>query len=70
MSHDVQFATRLRLARIAKGWTQTELADRCGLQAGEINHYEAGRRLPSFENLRVLIIALGADANQLLGIPR
>lgn len=68
MKRENQFGTRLRLARIAKGWTQGELADKCGLQAGEINHYEAGRRTPGFENLRAVIIALDVDANAILYI--
>lgn len=64
---DEHFHQRLRLIRTARGYTQAELAKRAGLHAGSIAHFETGQRLPSFENLRSLVLALSCTADYLLG---
>jgi putative transcriptional regulator len=38
---------RLRELRAAQGWSQAELADRCGVSRQTINAIEAGRYDPS-----------------------
>lgn len=61
------FSERLRTTREAKNLSQTALAERCGLQPSAISHFETGRRLPSFDNLKRLADALGVTIDYLLG---
>lgn len=61
------FSARLRGARETKGMSQADLAEHAGLQPSAISHFEAGRRSPSFENLRTLADALGVTTDFLLG---
>ena len=42
----------LAIARKARGITQKELAERCGLAEVTIRKYEAGERFPKAENLK------------------
>ncbi len=62
------FAARLVSARQERNWTQVDLSKRTGLKPSAIGHFEQGTRLPSFENLRRLCKALGADANWMLDL--
>lgn len=61
------FADRLRSARELRKWSQQDLAQRTGLQATAISHFETGNRSPSFENLRKLAEALNVTTDYLLG---
>jgi transcriptional regulator with XRE-family HTH domain len=61
------FPDRLRTARQTKGYSQTDLAKRTEMQPSAISHFENGRRLPSFENLRRLAETLGVSIDYLLG---
>lgn len=61
------FGTRLRAAREQRSLNQTELAKLAGLQPAAIGHFEAGRRKPSFANIRALAKALDISADYLLG---
>lgn len=63
----VSFGARLVSAREARGWNQSELARRAGLQPAAIGHFERGRRNPSFANIRALARALDVSADYLLG---
>ena len=42
----------LSIARKARGITQKELAERCGLAEVTIRKYETGRRFPNAETLK------------------
>jgi len=66
MSEDV-FPSRLRTKREQRGLSQTELANKTGLQPSAIAHFEGGRRKPSFDNIRVLANALNVSSDYLLG---
>jgi transcriptional regulator with XRE-family HTH domain len=44
------YASRLKHARTAQKLTQEQLADRCGLTAMHISHFEQGTRLPNLLN--------------------
>lgn len=61
------FPDNLRKARETKGLSQSELAEKSGFQPSAISHFEAGRRAPSFENLRRLADALNVTIDYLLG---
>lgn len=62
-----QFGERLIAAREARRLTQTELAQKAGLQAAAIGHFERNRRKPSFANVRALAKALNVSSDYLLG---
>jgi transcriptional regulator with XRE-family HTH domain len=61
------FPDRLRKARDLRGLSQVDLAQRAGLPASSISHFEAGSRKPSFDNLRRLASTLAVSTDFLLG---
>lgn len=69
MSRDASqiFGEKLREAREAKKLSQSDLAERTGLQPSAISHFETGRRSPSFDNLKRLADALQVSTDYLLG---
>lgn len=54
-----QFGELLETLRIARGWTQKELADRSGVRQVTISRYENGLRAPDEDNIAVLATTLG-----------
>lgn len=63
----IKFPERLRHARDKKGLSQSELAEKAGLQPSAVSHFETGRRSPSFDNLKALSEALQVSTDYLLG---
>lgn len=61
------FAQRLKEARDLRGLSQTELANKTGLQPSAVSHFETKTRKPSFDNLRRLADALDVTTDYLLG---
>lgn len=61
------FQERLRTAREFRELNQGELAQRAGLQASAVSHFETGTRKPSFDNLKKLADALRVTTDYLLG---
>ena len=61
------FGARLKAARENRDLNQTELAKVAKLQPAAIGHFEAGRRKPSFANIRALAKALEVSSDYLLG---
>jgi ribosome-binding protein aMBF1 (putative translation factor) len=61
-----EFPARLRAAREAKGYQQSDIAQLTGLQPSAISHFEIGERLPSLENLCKLANAIGVSPDFLL----
>ena len=61
------FAQRLKEARELRELSQGGLAEKSGLQASAISHFETGARKPSFDNLRKLSRALEVTTDFLLG---
>ncbi len=64
------FRKRLLEAREMRKLTQAQLAEKAGLPAAAISHFETGERKPSFENLVKLAEALSVSADYLLGRER
>lgn len=62
-----KFPERLRAARELRQLSQSELAERAGLQPSAISHFEGGRRAPSFDNIKRLADALTVTTDYLLG---
>src|SRR5271170_3750901 len=61
------FPLRLRQARELRDLNQGALAEKAGMQASAISHFETGTRKPSFDNLRRLADALDVTTDYLLG---
>jgi transcriptional regulator with XRE-family HTH domain len=57
---------RLRQRRVARGWTQAELAERCGLHRTFVGSVERGERNVSVLNLRLMARALRVGLPELL----
>jgi len=62
------FRINLRAVRESRGFSQSDLAGRCGLQPSAVAHFEAGRRTPSLHNLVRLCRALGCQSDYLIGL--
>ena len=58
--------SNLRAARKKRRWTQEELSERSGVQAGEISRMEAGKRDPQVSTVEKLAAALEVPPGQLL----
>lgn len=58
--------SNLKAARTKRGWTQEELAEHSGVQAGEISRMEASKRDPQVSTLLKLAAALEVPPGQLL----
>jgi transcriptional regulator with XRE-family HTH domain len=63
---------RIRQLRKQAEWSQAELAEKIGVDAGRVSRYEAGRITPSAEALVRLAEVLNVSIDHLLvdGIPR
>lgn len=53
---------RIKELRLARGWTQEQLADLAGTNKGYISQLESGKREPSAETLRSLATAFNVEA--------
>jgi transcriptional regulator with XRE-family HTH domain len=60
------FATRLRLLRRQRLWSQKELGKRVGLHHTHISRYEMGTSRPTADALRRMAEALGVPGDYLL----
>lgn len=49
---------KVREAREARGWTQTELANRAGMKQHAISRFEAGDSVPTLQTLDRIAVAL------------
>jgi len=61
------FQERLKIVRELRGFSQTDLAEKAGLQPSAVSHFEKGRRAPSFDNLKKLANALAISVDYLVG---
>lgn len=62
----VKIGMRIRQIRKAKGWSQDELAKKCGISMSFLGHIERGTRIMSLETFVGICGALGAGADELL----
>jgi transcriptional regulator with XRE-family HTH domain len=61
------FRERLKKAREIRELSQNDLADKAGMPASSIAHFEGGSRKPSFDSLRRIANALEVTTDYLLG---
>lgn len=57
---------RIRQVRKAKGWSQEELAKKCGISMSFLGHIERGTRIMSLETFVSICNALDAASDELL----
>ena len=57
---------RIRQVRKAKGWSQDELAKKCGISMSFLGHIERGSRIMSMETFANICTALDSGADELL----
>ncbi|MEA2343189.1 MAG: hypothetical protein QOF63_1358 [Thermoanaerobaculia bacterium] len=62
------FGERLREVRLAKGLTQSQLADRCGTSIAAISHIERGTKVPTLTTLVRLADALQCKVTKLVEV--
>lgn len=60
---------RVRLARLAKGWTQAQLATEAGSTPGHVSNIELGRTSVSDDLRMRLATALGTTVAELFPYP-
>ena len=56
---------RIRQVRKAKGWSQSALAEKCGISMSFLGHIERGSRIMSMETFSNICLALDAGADEL-----
>ena len=56
-----RIARKLTFARIARNWTQGEVAEQLGVALDTIHSWESGRRMPTALKLELWADALGYD---------
>lgn len=61
------FPKRLKHYRLAKGYTQKQLAERLGIKTGTVSAWEVGRNTPQASKLRNIADVLGVEIVQLTG---
>lgn len=59
-------AASIRAARIARGWTQQELADRSGIDRPNIARLEAGKHMPRIDTVAMLAEVLSLPIGELV----
>ncbi|MCL2086964.1 MAG: helix-turn-helix domain-containing protein [Oscillospiraceae bacterium] len=60
-------AERIRIARKSKGFTQSQLAEKIGVQTAAVSKYEKGLVSPTFEQLQKIAAALEITISVLIG---
>jgi transcriptional regulator with XRE-family HTH domain len=61
-----RFGQRLKTLRKKKGWTQSELADKLGLDRSYLGEIEQGKRNPCLVNLEIIAQGFDMTLGQLL----
>ena len=59
-------ARNLRALRLARGWSQEKMAEKCGLHRTYVGAIERGERNVTLETLSALALALGVSAAELI----
>jgi len=62
-----KFGKKVKKLKERKGWTQEELAKRCGLHRTYIGGIERGERNVSLINMKRIADALGVSVKTLIG---
>ena len=68
MDIDEGVALRVRELRLARGWSQDQLAVESGLSKDGISRIERGDRIPRLDTLEEIAVALGISLPQLVDV--
>ena len=60
----MQVGEKIRLARVSKGITQENLAQRSGLSRNTIVNYETGKRIPRTDDLVKIAKVIDVDVSE------
>jgi transcriptional regulator with XRE-family HTH domain len=63
-----QFGRRIQRERLARGWTQVQLAAKAGLNQKVISNYESGKSEPGLGSFMALARAFGMSLDALAGL--
>ena len=63
------FGNRITVLRIARNWTQVQLAQKLNISKQTVSNWENGRATPDAHKLAKLCEVLGVGADELLGLP-
>lgn len=67
MAHEIDIiAANIRRFRESRGWTQTRLAEVCGMKSPQISDIESGRANPTVKTLSKIATALDVETASLL----
>jgi len=69
MRFNDEFAGNLRAARAKADLSQSEVAEKVGINIGSLQKYENGDMTPGADKLPAIAEALGTTPNALLGWP-
>ena len=64
----VEIKVRMKYALQLRGMKQAELADKTGIDKGQISSYLSGKYKPKQENLSLLAVALNVSEYWLMGL--
>ena len=59
----------LKAARVNKGLTQADVANRLGINKGTLVNYEKYRTIPDIETAKVMASLYGVSVNDLIFLP-
>ncbi len=62
----MSFAQNLKELREFFELTQVEMGERCGMSGDTINHFETGRRIPSYGNIVKMKEGIGCTYDRLM----
>jgi transcriptional regulator with XRE-family HTH domain len=52
-------AVALAVLRVARGWSQADVAEASGVRASSISDYEQGKKVPELRTLQKILLAMG-----------
>lgn len=65
---ELSFGTRVKLMRVRRGLSQTDLAAKTGLSANQISNWELDYSMPTCRYIPALCRGLGCSADYLFGL--
>jgi transcriptional regulator with XRE-family HTH domain len=68
LEDDIEISRRIRLQRLNKGMTQTELGEACGITFPQIQKYEKGHNRVGGSRMKQIAAALGVTPAHFFGV--
>jgi len=61
-----EITTKLKQLRLEKGWTQSDIAQKAGINSNYYSKVERGEAIPSIITLKKILGALGVKSSKIL----